>query len=38
MRPLKDGYFLVLVLGPQASIALGRHYLRPAQAKMTQEL
>jgi predicted regulator of Ras-like GTPase activity (Roadblock/LC7/MglB family) len=38
MRPLKDGYYLVLVLGPEASIALGRLLLRPAQAKMTQEL
>jgi predicted regulator of Ras-like GTPase activity (Roadblock/LC7/MglB family) len=38
MRPLKDGYYLVLVLGKEGSIALGRHFLRPAQAKMTQEL
>jgi len=38
MRPLKDGYYLVLVLGPEGSIAVGRHFMRPAQAKMTQEL
>jgi predicted regulator of Ras-like GTPase activity (Roadblock/LC7/MglB family) len=38
LRPLKDGYFLVLVLGPGASIALGHHFLRPAQERMTQEL
>jgi predicted regulator of Ras-like GTPase activity (Roadblock/LC7/MglB family) len=38
LQPLKDGYYLVLVLGPEASIALGRHLLGPAQVRMTQEL
>jgi predicted regulator of Ras-like GTPase activity (Roadblock/LC7/MglB family) len=38
LQPLKDGYFLVLVLGPEASIARGRHLIGPAQARMIQEL
>lgn len=38
LRPLKDGYYLMLILAPEASIALSRHFLRPAQARMIQEL
>lgn len=38
LQPLKDGYYLVFVLGPEASVALGRHRLRPARARMIQEL
>jgi predicted regulator of Ras-like GTPase activity (Roadblock/LC7/MglB family) len=38
LQPLKDGYYLVFVLGPAASLALGRRRLRPAQARMNQEL
>ncbi len=38
LQPLKDGYYLVFVLGPGASLALGRHRLRPARARMIQEL
>lgn len=38
LQPLKDGYYLVLVLGPGASLALGRQRLRPARARMNQEL
>jgi len=35
---LKDGYYLVLLLGPEASPALGQIRLAPAQAKMGREL
>jgi predicted regulator of Ras-like GTPase activity (Roadblock/LC7/MglB family) len=38
MQPLKEGYYLVLVLDAGASLALGRHLMRPAQARMNQEL
>ena len=38
LRPLKDGYYLVLLLGPRASVALGRHLLGPTQARMKREL
>ena len=38
LEPLKDGYFLVVVLGPKASLALGRQCLRPARARMNQAL
>jgi predicted regulator of Ras-like GTPase activity (Roadblock/LC7/MglB family) len=38
LQPLKDGYYLVLVLGPGASLAFGRHRLRPARTRMIQEL
>jgi predicted regulator of Ras-like GTPase activity (Roadblock/LC7/MglB family) len=38
LQPLKDGYYLVLLLGPEASPALGRRRLAPAQAKMGREL
>jgi predicted regulator of Ras-like GTPase activity (Roadblock/LC7/MglB family) len=38
LQPLKDGYYLVLVLGPGASLALGGHCLRPARARMNREL
>jgi predicted regulator of Ras-like GTPase activity (Roadblock/LC7/MglB family) len=38
LQPLKDGYYLVLVLGSGASVALSRHLLGPAQARMKREL
>ena len=38
LQPLRDGYYLVFVLGPEASLALGRQRLRPARARMIQEL
>jgi predicted regulator of Ras-like GTPase activity (Roadblock/LC7/MglB family) len=38
LQPLKDGYYLVFLLGPGASLARGRHRLRPAWARMIQEL
>jgi predicted regulator of Ras-like GTPase activity (Roadblock/LC7/MglB family) len=38
LQPLKDGYYLILVLGPGASLALSRHLLGPAQARMQREL
>ena len=38
LRPLKDGYYLVLVLGSGASVALGRHLLGPTQARIKREL
>ena len=38
LQPLKDGYYLVFVLGPAASVALGRLRLRPARARLIQEL
>jgi hypothetical protein len=38
LHPLKDGYYLVLLLGPRASVALGRHLLGPTQARMKREL
>jgi len=38
LQALKDGYYLVFVLGPTASVALGRHRLRPARARLIQEL
>jgi len=38
LQPLKDGYYLVVVLGPGACVALGRYLLRPARARMDQEL
>lgn len=38
LQPLKDGYYLVLLLGPEASPDLGRRRLAPAQAKMGREL
>jgi len=38
LQPLKDGYYLVVVLGPGAGLALGRQRLRPARARMNQEL
>lgn len=37
LQPLKDGYYLVFVLGPGASVSLGRHRLRPAQARLIRE-
>jgi len=38
LQPLKDGYYLVLLLGPEASPDLGRRRLGPAQTKMGREL
>jgi predicted regulator of Ras-like GTPase activity (Roadblock/LC7/MglB family) len=38
LQPLKDGYYLVLVLGPRAGLALGRQRLGPAQDRMNQAL
>ena len=38
VEPLKDGYYVVLLLGPQARPALGRFLLGPARAKMNQAL
>jgi predicted regulator of Ras-like GTPase activity (Roadblock/LC7/MglB family) len=38
LQPLKEGYYLVLVLAAGASLTLGRHLMRPAQARMNQEL
>jgi predicted regulator of Ras-like GTPase activity (Roadblock/LC7/MglB family) len=38
LHPLKDGYYLVLLLESGASVALGRHVLGPAQARMKREL
>ena len=38
LQPLKDGYYVVLLLEAGASVALGRHVLGPAQARMKREL
>ncbi|PYQ11988.1 MAG: hypothetical protein DMF80_19900 [Acidobacteria bacterium] len=38
LQALKDGYYLVLLLGPGANPALGRHRLGPARVRMNQEL
>jgi predicted regulator of Ras-like GTPase activity (Roadblock/LC7/MglB family) len=38
LQPLKDGYYVVLVLGSGASVARGRHLLGPTQARMKREL
>ncbi|HVD78731.1 MAG TPA: hypothetical protein VNH43_14035, partial [Vicinamibacteria bacterium] len=38
LHPLKDGYYLVLLLESGASVALGRHVLGPTQARMKREL
>lgn len=37
-QPLKDGYFLVLLLAPKASPSLGRHFLGPVETQMNQAL
>jgi predicted regulator of Ras-like GTPase activity (Roadblock/LC7/MglB family) len=38
LQPLKDGYYVVLLLEAGASVALGRHVLGPTQARMKREL
>ncbi len=38
LQPLKDGYYLVFVLGPGASLAFCRQRLRPARARIILEL
>jgi predicted regulator of Ras-like GTPase activity (Roadblock/LC7/MglB family) len=38
LQPLKDGYYVVLVLGSGANVARGRHLLGPTQARMKGEL
>jgi predicted regulator of Ras-like GTPase activity (Roadblock/LC7/MglB family) len=38
LQPLKDGYYVVLLLEAGASVALGRHLLGPTQARMKREL
>ena len=38
MRPLKDGYYLVLSLGPEASLARGLHHSSLAQESLNEEL
>ena len=38
LQPLKDGYYVVLVLESGASVALSRHLLGPTQARMNREL
>jgi len=38
LQPLKDGYYVVLVLESGASVALSRHLLGPTQARMKREL
>jgi len=38
LQPLKDGYYLILVLESGASLARGRHLLAPTQARMKREL
>ena len=38
LRPLKDGYYIVVMLVPGSSLALARHLLGPAQARMKQAL
>jgi predicted regulator of Ras-like GTPase activity (Roadblock/LC7/MglB family) len=38
LRPLKDGYYLVVSLGPEASVAKGLHHSGIAQGRLNDEL
>jgi predicted regulator of Ras-like GTPase activity (Roadblock/LC7/MglB family) len=38
LRPLKDGYYLVVVLSPEASVAVATHQSRITEQQMNEEL
>ena len=38
LRPLKDGYYLMVALGPQANVGLGLHRSAESQERMNEAL
>jgi predicted regulator of Ras-like GTPase activity (Roadblock/LC7/MglB family) len=38
LRPLKDGYYLVLTFGPDANVARGLHHSATVQERLDREL